>query len=86
MTRRAGRPPAAPELKKMPIAIKLPQWLLDWMDLYVESRAVLIEEAMCTHYRITAPRVIPETEPQPHDPMTPAPERTSEPPPHAESR
>lgn len=83
---RAGRPPAAPKLKKMPIAIKLPQWLLDWMDLYVESRAVLIEEAMCAHYRITAPRVTLETEPQPHDPQTPAPARTSEPPPHAVSR
>ena len=52
----AGRPPTAPHLKKMPIAIKLPQWLLDWMATQAESRAVLIEDALCKRHKIKPPQ------------------------------
>jgi len=51
----AGRKPAAPHLKKMPISVALPQWLLDWMDTRPESRAVLIEEALRKRHKIKPP-------------------------------
>ena len=51
----AGRKPTAPNLKKMPIAVKLPQWLLDWIDTRDESRAVLIEDALKRRHKIKPP-------------------------------
>ena len=42
----AGRKPVPKELKKEPISIKLPRWLIDWMDTQEESRPKLIEEAL----------------------------------------
>jgi hypothetical protein len=51
----AGRKPVAPELKKEPIYIKLPKWLIEWMDTQEDSRPVLIEEALRRHYNIYPP-------------------------------
>ena len=51
----AGRKPVPPELKKEPISIKLPKWLIVWMDSQEESRPVLIEEAMRRQYNIYPP-------------------------------
>lgn len=43
----AGRKPAHPLLKKEMISLKLPRWLIDRLDQEPESRAVLIESALC---------------------------------------
>ena len=51
----AGRKPSPPELKKEPISVKLPKWLLDWMREQPESRAVLIEEALKRRHKLKAP-------------------------------
>jgi hypothetical protein len=51
----AGRKPVEPALKKEPIYIKLPKWLLEWMDAQEESRPNLIEDAMRQHYDIRPP-------------------------------
>lgn len=51
----AGRKPVAPELKKEPISIKLPKWLIDWMDAQEDSRPNLIEEALRRQHGIRAP-------------------------------
>ena len=45
----------APELKKEPISIKLPKWLIDWMDAQEESRPNLIEEALRRQHGIRPP-------------------------------
>ena len=45
----------APELKKEPISIKLPKWLIDWMDAQEDSRPNLIEEALRRQHGIQAP-------------------------------
>ena len=52
----AGRPPAPPMLKKEPISLKLPRWLIDWMDAQPESRAVLIEEALSKAHKLRPPK------------------------------
>lgn len=46
MTKRVGAPKKPRHLKKMPISIKLPRWLLDRLDEQDESRAVQIEQAL----------------------------------------
>ena len=51
----AGRKPVPKELKKEPISIKLPRWLLDWMDTQEESRPQLIEEALRRQHNIFPP-------------------------------
>ncbi len=42
----AGRKPSPPELLKVPVSIKLPLWLIEWMNAKPVSRAVLIETAI----------------------------------------
>lgn len=44
-------------LKKEPISVKLPKWLIEWMDAQPKSRAVLIEEAICKRNKIKPPNV-----------------------------
>lgn len=43
----AGRPKAHHLLKKEPVKVKLPRWLLDKMADKPENRAIQIEEALC---------------------------------------
>ena len=42
-------------LKKEPISVKLPKWLIEWMDAQPESRAVLIDDAICKRHKIKPP-------------------------------
>lgn len=38
--------------KKQAISLKLPPWLIEWMDRQPENRAVLIETALTSWYQI----------------------------------
>jgi hypothetical protein len=49
----AGRP-ARPD-KKTQINIKLPPWLIAWLDEQPESRAVLIENALRMAHKLKPP-------------------------------
>jgi len=51
----SGRKPSPPELLKVPVTIKLPRWLIEWMDTPPESRAVLIEEALKNRHKLKPP-------------------------------
>lgn len=56
----AGRKKSAPELLKIPISIKLPRWVIEWMRMQKKSQAVLIEDALMQRHGITPPEhVIP---------------------------
>jgi len=48
--RKAGRPKK--EDKKIPVGIKLPPWLNEWMKRQPESKAELIEKALIEYYQI----------------------------------
>ena len=54
--RGAGRKPSPPTLKKIPVGVKLPRWLVEWMRAQPESQAVLIEEALKRQHKITPPQ------------------------------
>jgi hypothetical protein len=49
----AGRP-ALPD-KKTQINVKLPPWLISWMDGQEESRAVLIENSLRLVHKLKPP-------------------------------
>lgn len=43
----AGAPKTHPDLKKRAISVKLPEWLIQWMDEQPNTnRAILIEESL----------------------------------------
>lgn len=51
----AGRKTSPPELKKIPVGIKLPRWLIEWMREQPESQAVLIEDALKRRHKLEPP-------------------------------
>ena len=51
----AGRKPAPESLKKVQLGLKLPQWLIDWLDSQTESRAVVIEDALRRRHKLEPP-------------------------------
>ena len=52
----AGRPLVPAELKKRMVSIRLPEWLIQWMDEQPETnRAVLIENALKEIHGIEPP-------------------------------
>lgn len=53
----AGAPKKPPALVKVPVSLKLPRWLLAWMDTQPESRAVLIEEALKRRHKLKPPDI-----------------------------
>lgn len=55
--RGAGRPPIDPALKKIPINVKLPRWLIAWIADRPQSRAVQIETAFRRAHKIKPPKI-----------------------------
>ena len=55
----AGRKPAPPMLKKEPVSLKLPRWLIEWIDRQPDSRAVLIEDAIIRRHNLKPPAQVP---------------------------
>jgi len=51
----AGRKPSPPELKKIPVGMKLPRWLVEWMREQPNSQSVLIEDAICKVHKLKRP-------------------------------
>jgi hypothetical protein len=52
----AGRKALPVNLKKRPIALKLPGWLIDWLDQQEPSRAVLIEDTLIKVHKLKPPK------------------------------
>lgn len=52
----AGRPRSPAHLKKNPVNLKLPQWLIDWTGDQPKSRAVLIEQALIEKNKLEPPK------------------------------
>lgn len=48
----AGRPALPDNERKAGVYIKLPPWLIAWLDSQPESRAVLIEKAIRKAYKV----------------------------------
>lgn len=53
----AGRPSIDPQLLKVPVGYKLPQWLVDWIREQDAPAAQLIEDALRWRHKIKPPDV-----------------------------
>lgn len=51
----AGRPPINPQLVKIPVGYKLPQWLVEWIRKQDKPAAQMIESALCQVHRLRPP-------------------------------
>ena len=51
----AGAPKKPPALVKVPVSMKLPRWLLEWMRQQDQSMAVLVEDALKQRHKIKSP-------------------------------
>ena len=53
--KRRGRPSVSPSLKKNSIHLKLPRWLIEFLDKGEFSRAIMIETALKKTYKLKTP-------------------------------
>jgi hypothetical protein len=61
--KKVGRPKANPKLGKVPINLRLPFWLVQWLRDSDTAQSVLIENALIKHYKLKAP-IVSDTEGQ----------------------
>lgn len=52
----AGRKPAAPALVRGAVPLRLPAWLVEWIDAQDGTRADVIEAAILKAHKLKAPR------------------------------
>ena len=52
----AGRPPGDTALVKVPVAYKLPHWLVAWLRAQDAPAAQLIEDALRQRHKLNPPR------------------------------
>ena len=53
---KAGRPPAPPHLKRVDVPLRLPAWLVAWIDAQPGTRAGVIEAALMRAHKIKQPK------------------------------
>lgn len=59
----SGRKKSRPELKKIPVGMKLPRWMVEWLRTQPQSMPALIEDALIARHGLVAP-VVRKNEPQ----------------------
>jgi hypothetical protein len=52
-----GRPAQRPDLLKIPVAYKLPRWLVEWMREQPEAMSIQIERALTQTHNLSPPEV-----------------------------
>lgn len=52
----AGRKSPAPGFARRAVPLRLPEWLVAWLDQQSEKRAQVIEAALVKAHRLTPPR------------------------------
>lgn len=52
ISKKFGRAKLDQSLKKVPLFVNLPQWLIDWLRSQPESNAIIIERALINEYDI----------------------------------
>jgi len=61
MKKPSHRPKAHPQLKRERADIRLPAWLIEWLDNQDQPKSKTIEEALLKHYDLVAPVVNKES-------------------------
>lgn len=50
-----GRPETPPHLRTKVVSLRLPQWVIDWMDAHEETQGHLMREAVIEYYGLRPP-------------------------------
>lgn len=53
---KGGRPPAPPQLQRVNVPLRLPRWLVEWIDQQKGTRANVIEAALLKAHKLRAPK------------------------------
>lgn len=53
---KGGRPPAPPQLQRVNVPLRLPRWLVEWIDQQEGTRAELIEAALLKAHKLRQPK------------------------------
>ena len=53
--RNGGRPPAEQHLRRVHVPVRLPAWLVEWIDAQAGTRADVIEAALLKAHKIKPP-------------------------------
>ena len=53
---KGGRPPAPPQLQRVNVPLRLPRWLVEWIDRQEGTRADVIEAALLKAHKLRPPR------------------------------
>jgi hypothetical protein len=54
---KGGRPPAPPEVQRVNVPLRLPRWLVEWIDAQPGTRADIIEGALLKAHKLRHPEV-----------------------------
>jgi len=52
---KGGRPPAQPQLQRVNVPLRLPRWLVEWIDQQDGTRADVIEAALLKAHKLRQP-------------------------------
>ena len=55
---KGGRPPALPGLRRVNVPVRLPAWLVQWIDAQAGTRADVIESALLKAHKLRAPKIL----------------------------
>jgi hypothetical protein len=53
---KGGRPPAPPQFQRVNVPLRLPRWLVEWIDAQGSTRANLIEAAILKAHKMKEPK------------------------------
>jgi hypothetical protein len=53
---KGGRPPAPPQLQRVNVPLRLPRWLVEWIDRQEGTRADVIKAALLKAHKLRAPK------------------------------
>lgn len=53
---KGGRPVAEPHLRRVIVPVRLPAWLVEWIDAQGTTRADVIERALLKAHKLKAPK------------------------------
>lgn len=54
--RNGGRPPAEPHLRRVNVPVRLPRWMVEWIDAQDGTRADVIEAALLKAHKPKQPK------------------------------
>ena len=53
---KAGRPPIASHLQRVSVPLRLPRWVVEWIDAQEGTRADVIEAALLKAHKLKGPK------------------------------